>query len=74
MDINKMIKMALAYAGISQAEVSRRIGTTKTNVSKKISHGNRIRVLDLASMADAMGAKLNISIDFPDGTSIGDKS
>ncbi len=35
MTTEQMIKMALSYAGVSQAELARRISTTPSNLNQK---------------------------------------
>lgn len=69
MPIEKMIKVALSYAGISQAELARRIGTTPSNLNQKIKR-NTLTKEELERIADALGAEFVCRFRFPDGTEI----
>lgn len=71
LDIQRTIKMAIVYGNSTQTKVAGEMGTTKANLSQKIAGGNKIRVLDLEAIANALGAELRITFEFPDGTSIG---
>lgn len=67
MNIEQKIKMALAYAGISQAELARRLGTTPSNLNQKIKR-NTLTMEDMEKIAQAMGGNWKAEFDFPDGT------
>ncbi len=69
MTIEQKIKMALAYAGISQAELARRIGTTPSNLNQKIKR-NTLTMEDMEKIAQAMGGQWKAEFDFPGGTVI----
>lgn len=69
MPVEKMLKVALSYAGISQAELARRIGTTPSNLNQKIKR-NTLTKEELDQIANAIGAEFVCKFRFPDGTEI----
>ena len=69
MNLEKKIKMALAYGEISQAELARRLGTTPANFNHRMKSGT-FKVEELEIIAQALGAKFSYSFDFEDGTKI----
>ena len=69
MDIPTKIKLAEAYAKISEAELARRIGTTSQAFGQRMKTG-KFSSEDLNKIAAAMGAEFVCSFIFPDGTSI----
>lgn len=69
MQIEKMIKVALSYAEISQAELARRIGTTPSNLNQKIKR-NTLSKEELDQIANALGAEFICKFRFNDGTEI----
>ena len=62
----KQIRVALAYAGLSQAEAARRMGVTPSWLQKKL-----VRCTwtddELERLASAIGARYTARFDFPDG-------
>ena len=42
MTIEQKLKMALGYAGISQAELARRIGQSPSNLNQKVKRGTYV--------------------------------
>lgn len=69
MPVEKMLKVALSYAEISQAELARRIGTTPSNLNQKIKR-NTLTKEELDQIANAIGAEFVCKFRFPDGTEI----
>lgn len=69
MDIQTKIKMAEAYAKISEAELARRIGTTSQAFGQRMKTG-KFSSEDLANIGKALGAEIVVEIRFPDGTTI----
>ena len=69
MDIPRKIKMAEAYAGISEAELSRRMNTTAQAFGQRMKTG-RFNSADLENIASALGAEFVCYFKFPDGTQI----
>lgn len=69
MTIEQKIKMALSYAGISQSELARRIGTTPQNLNKKIKR-NTVTKEEMESIAVALGGAWRAEFAFEDGTVI----
>lgn len=69
MTIEQKIKMALSYAGISQAELARRIGTTPSNLNQKVKR-NTITKEEMEEIATALGGRWKAEFVFEDGTVI----
>ena len=69
MTIEQKIKMALSYAGISQAELARRIGTTPSNLNQKVKR-NTITKEEMEKIAAALGGKWKAEFVWDDGTVI----
>jgi len=61
--------MALAYAGISEAELARKIGTSPSAFNQRLKT-DKFTSLELEKIATALGATYTFSFDFPDGTCI----
>ncbi len=69
MTTEQMLKMALSYKGISQAELARKIDTTPSNLNQKVKRNTLTRE-DLERIAAALGAEFICHFKFPDGTEI----
>ena len=69
MDIKKKIKMAESYAGISEAELARRLGTTSQAFGQRMKTG-RFSSADLEKIAEALGAEFHCCFKFKDGEAI----
>lgn len=69
MNIEQKINMALSYRGISQAELARRIGNTKSNLNAKIKR-NTLTKEDLEKIAEALGGSWRAEFVFDDGETI----
>jgi len=69
MDIPTKIKMAETYAKVSEAELSRRLGTTSQAFGQRIKTG-KFTSADLDAIATALGAEFVCCFKFPDGTEI----
>ena len=69
MTVETMIKMAISYVGISQAELARRIDTTPSNLNQKIKR-NTLTKEELDRIANALGAEFICQFRFPDGREI----
>ena len=54
MTIEQKINMALAYRGMSQAELARRIGTTPSNLNKKVKR-NTLTKEEMEQIAKSLG-------------------
>jgi len=65
----KKIKLALAYAEMSEAELARKIGTTPSAFNQRMKT-DKFTSSELAEIAVALGATYTFSFDFPDGTKI----
>lgn len=68
MTIEQKINMALAYRGMSQAELARKIGTTPSNLNKKVKR-NTLTKEELEKIAQALGGAWRAEFVF-DGTVI----
>lgn len=69
MDIPTKIKLAEAYARMSEAELARRLETTSQAFGQRMKTG-KFTSADLDKIADAIGAEFVCFFKFPDGTEI----
>ena len=69
MTIEQKIRMALSYAGISPAELARRIGTTPQNLHQRVKR-NKFTKEELEEIAAALGGTWRAEFVFDDGTVI----
>ncbi len=69
MNITQKINMALAYKGISQAELARRIGQTPSNFNQKMKRETFTQG-ELEKIAKTLGGVYVFGFEFPDGTKI----
>ena len=69
MTTEQMLKMALSYKGMSQAELARMLGTSPSNLNQKVKRNTLTRE-DLEHIASALEAVFICSFKFPDGTEI----
>lgn len=69
MDIRKKIKLAETYAGISEAELARRIGMSAQAFHQRMKTG-KFSSDELDTIAEALGAEYVCGFKFPDGTSL----
>lgn len=67
--IEQKIKILLAHAGISQAELARRVGTTPSNLNQKIKR-DTLTQEELQQIAESTGATWEANFVLPDGTRI----
>lgn len=69
MTVEQKIRMALSFAGISQAELARRLGTTPSNLNQKVKR-NTLTKEELEEIAVALGGSWRAEFVFADGTVI----
>ena len=69
MTIQQKIKMALAYKGISEADLAREIGTSPSAFNQRMKTG-KFSSEDLEKIAEAMGAEYFFGFRFEDGTQV----
>ena len=69
MDISKKIKAACTYAGKSEAQVARDIGTSPSAFNQRLKTG-KFSSEDLEKIAEALGVELVCYFQFPDGGKI----
>ncbi len=69
MTIPQKIKMALAYKGMSEAELSRAIGTSPSAFNQRMKTG-KFSSEDMEKIAEAIGAKFFFGFEFEDGTRV----
>jgi len=67
--IEQKIKMALSYAGVSQAELARRMGITPSNFNQKLKR-NTLTKEELEQIAEKLGGIWKAEFVFSDGTVI----
>lgn len=65
----QMVKTALTYAGMTQAELARRLKTTPSNLNQKLQRNTLTRE-DLTQIAAELGAEYVCYFRFEDGTEI----
>ena len=69
MTIQQKIKMALAYKGMSEAELARAIGTSPSAFNQRMKTG-KFSSDDLAKIAAALDAVFYFGFEFSDGNKI----
>ncbi len=69
MTAKQLVAAAASYAGISRAEVARRIGTTPQQLDSKLKIG-KLTLDDWEMIMNAIGADFKVTITFPDGREI----
>lgn len=69
MTIEQKINMALAYRGMSQAELARKIGTTPSNLNKKVKRDTLTKA-EMEKIARALGGSWQAEFVFENGTVI----
>ena len=69
MTMAQKIKMALANAGLSEAELARRLDMSPQALHQRIKTG-KFTVAELESIAQAVGARYTFGFTFEDGTTV----
>ena len=69
MTFEQKINMAVAYKGISQAELARRVGSSPQGFNQKVKRGT-FTPDELDAIAAALGAVYQFGFLFPDGKEI----
>lgn len=69
MDLERKIKMAMAYKNVSQSKLAELIGTSAQNFNKKLKR-QTFSPEELEKIAEALGAKYQCFFEFEDGTKI----
>ena len=69
MDIPKKIKLATTYAGISEAELARRVGSSSQAFGQRMKTG-KFSSADLDKIAEALGAEFVCAFKFPNGDEV----
>ena len=69
MTVKQMIRMALSYQGISEAELARRLETSRSAFNNKMQR-EKFSCEELKTIAEALGGEFFFGIRFPDGTEI----
>lgn len=67
MDITQKIKLALTYAGMSEAELARQLGTKPQALNQRMKNG-LFSAAELERIARILGAEYEHNFKFPDGT------
>lgn len=65
----QLIKMALSYQNMSQAQLARHLGTTPPNLNQKMKRGT-LTPEDLKEISVILGVGFICSFQFPDGTTV----
>ena len=69
MTISQKIKMALAYKGMSEAELARSIGTSPSAFNQRMKTG-KFSSEEMEKIAEALGAEYYFGFQFSDGTKV----
>lgn len=69
MNITKKIKAIIAYAGISEAELARRLGTSPAAFNNRMKRA-KFSIEDLENIANALDCDFKCSFVFKDKTEI----
>lgn len=69
MDIPMKIKLAETFAGISEAELARRVGSSSQAFGQRMKTG-KFSSADLEKIAQALGAEFVCYFKFPNGEEI----
>ncbi len=69
MNIPKKIKLATAYAGISEAELARRLGSSSQAFGQRMKTG-KFSSAELDKIAEALGAEFVCAFKFPNGDEV----
>lgn len=70
MTAKQIVEMGVAYAGITNSELARRLGWSPQLLNKRINTG-KFSVEELEKIAAALGAKANVGFIFSDGHNVG---
>lgn len=66
MTARQVIEMAVAYAGISNSELARRLDWSPQLLNKRLNTG-KFTVEEWTQIGEALGAKARVGFDFPTG-------
>lgn len=66
---SKKIKLALAYAGMSESELARRLGTSPQAFNQRMKT-DKFSCEEMERIGVAVGAEYSAKFSFPDGTEI----
>lgn len=69
MTTRQVVEMAVAYCGITNSELARRLDWSPQLLNKRLNTG-KFTVEEWERIGDALGAKAKIAFRFPDGTEI----
>lgn len=69
MTARQIIEMALAYCGLSNSELARRLGWSPQLLNKRLNTG-KFSVEEWERIGEAIGAETKIVFRFPDGREI----
>ena len=69
MTARQVVEMALAYCGISNAELARRLGWSPQLLNKRLNTG-KFTMEEWEQIGEALGASAKLSFTFPDGKTI----
>ena len=69
MDNLQKIRMGRAVVNMSEADLARKLGISPPALSKRLK-SDKFTYAEMEQIAEAMGAKYNSTIEFPDGTKI----
>lgn len=69
MTAKQVVEMAVAYAGITNSELGRRLGWSPQLLNKRLNTG-KFTVEEWMQIGEALGAQARVGFTFPDGKEI----
>ena len=69
MTAKQVVEMAVAYAGVTNSELARRLGWSPQLLNKRLNTG-KFTVEEWVQIGEALGVKARVGFDFPDGKEI----
>lgn len=70
MTAKQIIEMALAYNGMSKAELAEKVGWSRQALNARVNTG-KFSLEEWDAIGAAMGATVQMTFKFPDGTIVG---
>ena len=70
MTTKQIIEMALAYKGMTKVELAEKVGWSRQTLNARVNTG-KFSVEEWEAIGAAMGASVQLTFKFPDGTTVG---
>ena len=72
MTVKQLVRLAMAYAEMRPHDLAQKVGWSDQNLNKRLTTG-KLSIDEWTALAEALGGKLNLYIEFPDGEKYGIK-